>query len=64
MTNNHPVATNVNSHLDSQKETVTLSVKFGSRNDGSIYPSEAVLDVQEKNLKEIIENTGYRRLAQ
>jgi len=64
LTNNHPLAANVNSYLESQKEPVTLSVKFGSLNDGSTYPSEAVLDVQEKNLKVTIENSGYRKVAQ
>jgi len=64
LTNNHPVAANVNSYLESEKEPVTLSVKFGSLSDGSTYPSEAVMDVQEKDLKVTIENSGYRKAAQ
>lgn len=63
LTNNHPLAAHVNSYIDSPKETVTLSVTFGSLNDGSTYPSEAVLDVQEKNLNVTIENSGYRKVA-
>jgi hypothetical protein len=64
LANNHPLAANVNSYLDSQEAPVTLSVKFGTLNDGSTYPSQAILDVQGKNLTVTIENSGYRKVGQ
>lgn len=64
LANNHPLAANVNSYLESQDNPVTLSVQFASLNDGSSYPSEAVLDVPAKDLKVTIENSGYRKAAQ
>jgi len=63
LTNNHPVAANVNSYLDSPKESVTLSVQFGTLNDGTTYPSDAVLDAPGKNLKVTIDNSGYQKMA-
>lgn len=64
LTNNIPVAANVNSYLDSQKEPVMLSVKFGLLNDGTIYVSGAALDAPGKSLKVAIDNSGYRKMGQ
>ena len=64
LTNNHPVAAYINSYLDSQKEGIKLSVKFGTLNDGTTYASGAVLDAQGKKLNVTIENSGYRKIAQ
>jgi hypothetical protein len=46
LTNNLPVAANVNSHLDSQKEPVMLLVKFGTLNEGITYASGTVLEAK------------------
>jgi len=64
LTSNLPVAANVNSYLDSQKEPVMLSVKFGILNDGITYVSGAILDAPGKSLKVTIENSGYRKMGQ
>jgi len=64
LTNNLPVAANVNSYLDSQKEPVMLLVKFGTLNEGITYVSGAVLDAPGKSLKVVIENSGYRKMGQ
>jgi len=64
LTNNHPLAANVNSYLDSEKEPVTLAVTLGTLNDGTTYVSGAVLDAKGKNLKVTVENSGYRKVTQ
>jgi len=64
LTNNHPLAANVNSYLDSEKEPVTLAVTLGTLNDGTTYASKAVLDAKGKNLKVTVENGGYRKVTQ
>jgi len=64
LTNNHPLAANVNSYLDSEKEPVTLAVTLGTLNDGTTYASKAVLDAKGKNLKVTVENGGYQKVTQ
>jgi hypothetical protein len=62
--NNHPLAANVNSYLDSDREPVTLSVTFGTLNDGTTYASEVVLNATGKQLKVTVQNSGYRKTGQ
>jgi hypothetical protein len=64
LTNNHPLAVNVNSYLDTDKEPVTLAVIFGTLNDGTTYASKTVLDAKGKNLNVAVENSGYRKVTQ
>ena len=64
LTNNHPIAANVNSYLDSDQERVTLVIKFGALDDGTTYPSEAVLDATAKKIKVVVQNSGYQKTAQ
>jgi alkylated DNA repair dioxygenase AlkB len=61
LTSNRPLAVNVTSYLDSDKEPVTLAVTFGSLMDGTTYPSGAVLDAKEKKLNVTLTNSGYRK---
>ena len=64
LSSNRPLSASVKTFLDSQKEPVTLQVTFGALNDGTTYPSEAVLEAQGKNLKVTVQNSGYRKLGQ
>ena len=64
LTNNHPLAVNVNSYLDSEKEPVTLAVTFGTLDDGTTYVSGTVLDAKSKNLKVTVKDSGYRKMTQ
>lgn len=62
LTSNRPLAASVNSYLDSDKEPVTLAVKFGALNDGTTYPSESVLEAKAKKLQVTVQNSGYRKM--
>jgi hypothetical protein len=63
--NNHPLAANVNSYLDSDREPVILTITFGTLNDGTTtYASGVVLNATGKQLKVTVQNSGYRRMAQ
>jgi hypothetical protein len=61
VTNNHPLAANVKSYLDSDKDPVTLAVKFGTLADGTTYPSQYTLDSKSKNLNVTVDNSGYQK---
>jgi hypothetical protein len=64
LTNNHPLAANVKSYLDSDKEPVTLAITFSTLNDGTTYVSKSVLDAKGKQLNVTVENSGYRKMTQ
>ncbi|HAB17872.1 MAG TPA: hypothetical protein PLX89_03160 [Verrucomicrobiota bacterium] len=61
LNNNHPLAANVNSYLDSDKDPITLAVTFGALANGTTYPSQYVLDSKSKNLKVTVDNSGYQK---
>lgn len=60
---NRPLAATVASYLDSDKAAVTLSVTFGTLNNGASYAAQTVLNAQAKNLTVNVENSGYRPVA-
>lgn len=62
--NNSPIGGNLTSYLDSNKDPVTMEVTFGVLNDGTSYASKTILDASKKELEIIIENSGYRKMAQ
>ena len=39
----------------------TMAVNFGSLDDGTVYPSNSVLNGEGKGLRISIENSGYRK---
>jgi len=61
LTNNHPLTANVNTYLSSSDEAVTLTVKFGTLNEGSIYPAQSALGLPGKKLKVTMDNSGYEK---
>jgi hypothetical protein len=58
---NRPLAATVSTYLDSQKEPVTLDVRFGTLDSSATYPASVVLDAKSKELKVTVENSGYRK---
>ena len=50
---------NVTSALD--KDPVAFAVRFDKFPDGTISLSESVLDAKAKQVKVVVENSGYRR---
>ena len=61
LANNRPLAAKVSSYLDSQKEPVTLDVRFSTLENNATYTSNIVLDAKGKNLTVNVQNSGYRR---
>ena len=61
LANNRPLEAKVSSYLDSQKEPVTLDVRFGTLDNSATYAANVVLEAKGKNLKVTVENSGYRK---
>lgn len=61
LANNRPLAAKVSSYLDSQKEPVTLDVRFSQLNNNATYAANIVLEAKGKKLKVTVENSGYHR---
>lgn len=61
LTSNRPVEAKVTSYLDSDKEPVTLDVKFGLLDNNATYATTTVLEAKGKDLKVTVDNSGYRR---
>jgi hypothetical protein len=57
-------ALNVATYLDKPEDAVTLEVRFATLADGSSYTARTTLDAKAKNIRVIVENSGYRPLTQ
>jgi len=54
-------AVNVATYLDKPEDTVTLDVKFATLPDGTSYTSQTTLDAKAKNIRVVVQNSGYRK---
>lgn len=54
---------NVASYLDKPEDTVTLAVQMAALSDGASYAARTTLDVKAKDIRVVIENSGYKPLA-
>jgi hypothetical protein len=61
LASNRPLEAKVSTYLDSQKEPVTLDVRFGVLDNNSTYPQNVTLEAKGKNLTVNVTNSGYRR---
>ena len=59
LANNHILGLSVTSALD--KDPVALVVRFDQFPDGTIYTAQNVLDATAKQVKVVVENSGYRK---
>jgi hypothetical protein len=59
---NRLTALNVASYLDEPKDAVTLAVQFAALDDGTSYTAQTTLDATAKNVRVVIQNSGYRPL--
>jgi hypothetical protein len=57
---NRLIALNVASYLDEPKDAVTLAVQFAALDDGTSYTARTTLDATAKNVRVVIQNSGYR----
>ena len=53
----------VATYLDKKEDTVTLAVKLGALADGTTYTAETALDAKAKNIRVVIQNSGYKPLG-
>jgi hypothetical protein len=54
----------VASYLDEPGDSVTLNVQFGVLADGTTsYPSQTSLEAKAKNIRVVIQNSGYKPIA-
>jgi hypothetical protein len=58
--NNRVLGVNVNTYLDKPEDKVTLVVKMGSLTDGTSHVEQATFDATAKNIKVVVQNSGYR----
>jgi len=62
LVSNRPLEAQISSYLDSQKEPVTLDVRFNTLDNNATYAATSVVNVQAQNLTVKVENSGYRRM--
>lgn len=58
-----PSALSVATYLDKPEDTVTLGVRFATLPDGTNYTAQTTLDAKAKNIRVVVENSGYRPLV-
>jgi hypothetical protein len=58
---NRPLQATVSTFMDSDKEPVTLDVRFGMLDSNASYASTTTLEAKGKDLKVTVENSGYKR---
>ena len=62
LVSNRPLEAQISSYLDSQKEPVTLNVRFNTLDNNATYAATSVVNVQAQKLTVKVENSGYRRM--
>jgi hypothetical protein len=58
-----PSALSVATYLDKPEDAVTLAVRFATLPDGTNYTAQTTLDAKAKNIRVVVENSGYRPLT-
>lgn len=53
----------VASYLDTPEDAVTLAVQVGTLADGTSYAAQNTLDAKAKDVRVVIQNTGYRQIG-
>jgi len=54
----------VNSYLDAPADVVSLNVEFRALADGTNYAAQTTLDAKAKNIRVVIQNSGYKPISQ
>ena len=53
----------VNTYIDDPKQKVDFNITYGNLPDGTQYAASTILDAQAKQVKIVIENSGYKKAA-
>ncbi len=54
---------NLSTYLDTPEDAVTLDVRFATLTDGTSHVAQTTLEAKAKNIRVVIENSGYRPVA-
>lgn len=57
------MAMDVSTSVENPKEKVVFNITYSNLPDGTQYPGKTTLDAQAKNLKIVIENSGFKNAA-
>jgi len=61
---NRPLGLNVGTYLDTKENPVQLGVTMAALPDGTIFVQRSQLEAKAKGIDVVVENAGYRRMAQ
>jgi hypothetical protein len=61
--NNKLMGATVNTYIDDPKQKVDFNLTYSNLPDGTQYVSSTILDAQAKQVKVVIENSGYKKTA-
>jgi hypothetical protein len=62
LASNRPLSLKVATYLADAKDAVTLDVRMGQLNDGTVYPSDVTLDAKAKHITVTVKHSGYRKV--
>lgn len=62
-TNKKLMALDVTTSVDDPKQKVVFNITFSNLPDGTQFQGKTTLDAKEKNLKIVIENSGFKKAA-
>jgi len=60
---NRLVGLAVKSYLDTPDDPITLAVEMKTLPDGALYAAQTTLEAKAKNIRVVVQNSGYRPLA-
>lgn len=58
--NNRILGVTIQTYIESPKDAVSMNVSYSTFPDGTIYPSQTVLNAPAKQIQVKIQNSGYR----
>ena len=53
----------VATYLEKPEDTVTLDVRYATMPDGTNYSAQTTLEAKAKNIRVVVENSGYRPMG-
>jgi len=59
----HLLGVAVETYLEKKDDPVTLAVQMATLPDGAFYAAQTTLDAKAKNIRVVIQNSGYRPLS-
>jgi len=57
------LAISVNTYIDDASDKVIFDLTYNTLPDGTQYPGKTALEASAKNVKVVIENSGYKKGA-